>query len=41
VLNSGGSRIWIKGRGLNNVDLKLKLEINGNLLPIECDLMKK
>jgi hypothetical protein len=28
-------------RGLNNVDLKLKLKINGNLLPIECDLMKK
>jgi hypothetical protein len=37
---SGGSRIWIKG-WLNNVDLKLKLEIHGNLLPIECDLMKK
>jgi hypothetical protein len=35
-----GSRIWIK-RGLNNVDLEFKLEINGNLLPIECDLMKK
>jgi hypothetical protein len=28
-------------RGLNNVDLKFKLEINGNLLSIECDLMKK
>jgi hypothetical protein len=37
---SSGSRIWIKG-GLNDVDLKLKLEINGNLLPIECDIMKK
>jgi hypothetical protein len=37
---SSGSRIWIK-EGLNNIDLKLKLEINGNLLPIECDLMKK
>jgi len=37
---SGGFMIWIK-RGLNNVDLKLKLEINGNLLSIECDLMKK
>jgi hypothetical protein len=37
---SGGSRIWIKG-GLNNVDLKLKLEINDNLLQIICYLMNK
>jgi hypothetical protein len=28
-------------RGLNNVDLKLKLETNDNLLPIKCDLIKK